>query len=239
MNNYHYPRLTKVNKYLLIFSAGLFLLSSILKAIGAISLPGILGLSGAGLMSGMIWQLVTFPFMEGQLFGLLFNALLIWFIGSELEELWGGKVYLRFLTLVTVASGLFYALLMIIFFNGTSIFFKPLYGLTGINFSLLIAYAYLYPDRPLSMMMIFPMRAKTFCWILVGIEAYMAIFSSASNSWAHLMAMGIGYFVIKFQNQFLISKFLHFEFTGSKKRKNHLYVVPDKKDESNQPKYWQ
>ncbi len=239
MNSYHYPRLTLVNKYLLIVSGGLFLVSSIFKAIGAISLPSLLGLSGSGLMSGMIWQLVTFPFMESQLFGFLFNALVIWFLGSELEELWGRKIYLRFLTLVSVTSGLFYAFLVITFFNGTSIFFRPLFGLSGINFSLLMSYAFLYPDRPLSMMMIFPMRAKTFCWILVGIEAYMAIFSSASNSWAHLFSMAIGYLVIRFQHQFLISKFLHFEFHSGRKKKNHLYVVPDKKDESNQPKYWQ
>jgi membrane associated rhomboid family serine protease len=175
--------------------------------------------------------------METQLLGFIFNSLLIWFVGSELEQLWGSKLYWRFLLFVTIPVGLIYCAIGLIFFYGTSVFFNPLFGLTGINFAILIAYAMLYPDRQLSLMMIFPMRARTFCWILVGIEAYMAIFSSYLPSWGHLLAMGMSYLIVRFQTVPIFSKILNFTWKGKKSSKKHLYVVKD--DDSNFPKYWQ
>lgn len=236
------PRLSQTNKIILATSGVCFLIFSILKAIGAFSLVGLLGLSGKGLMSGMIFQLLTYPFVETQLMGFIFNSLLIWFIGSELESLWGSRLYSRFLGLTVVSVGLVYALVNILFFYGTQIFGSPLHGLSGINFALLIAYATLYPDRQLSLMLIFPMRARTFCWILVAIEAYMAIFSSMSTSWAHLMAMGISYLLINYQHLPFLKKLLNFTWSNKsaskKSAKKHLYVIKDD-DNQNPPKYWQ
>jgi membrane associated rhomboid family serine protease len=229
--------LSKINKIILIAAGTCFLLSSILKAIGAFSLVAVLGLSGEGLFSGMVWQLLTYPLVETQLMGFLFNSLLVWFIGSELEELWGSRVYTRFLLLTVLGVGLIYCTVGLLFFFGTALYFTPLSGLSGINFALLVAYALLYPDRSLSMMMIFPMRARTFCWILAGIEAYFAIFSSHLSAWAHLLAMAISYLVIHFQSKPWLSKIFNQAWTTKKNQKKHLYVVKD--DDKNPPKYWQ
>lgn len=234
------PQLSRLNKFILITTGVCFLATSILKAIGAFSLVGILGLSASGLFSGMVFQLLTYPFVETQLMGVLFNSLVIWFIGSELERQWGQKIYLRFLLLVVLGVGLIFSLINLVFFFGTPIYFSPLHGLSGINFSLLIAYSILYPDRQMAFMMIFPMKARTFCWILAGIEAYMAVFTSFRTSWAHLLAMGIGFVIIHFQSNALIKKALH---TSWKRRpkssggKKHLYVVKD--EDQKPPKYWQ
>lgn len=231
------PPLTKVNKVILIATGVCFLIASILKAIGAFSLVGILGLSGNGLFSGLVYQFITYPFVEVNFMSFLFNSLVVWFIGSELEAQWGNKVYLRFLLLTVVGVGLIYSLVSILFFFGTPVYFSSLHGLTGINFALLVAYAMLYPDRQMALMMIFPMKARTFCLILAGIEAYMAFFSSQSSSWAHLLAMGISYLVIHFQSRPLVRKVLHASWETKSKRKNHLYVVKD--EEQKPPKYWQ
>jgi membrane associated rhomboid family serine protease len=233
------PRLTRTNKIILIGTGVCFLLGAILKAIGAFSLASVLGLSGGGLLSGMVWQLLSYPLMETQLMSLLFNALLIWFIGSELESLLGRRVYLRFLIINTLGVGLIYCAIGVLFFFGTIVYLTPIHGLTGLNFALLIAYAMLYPDRQLSMMMIFPMRARTFCWILVGIQAYMAIFSSYITAWAHLLAMGISYLIIRFQSIPLIKNALNYAWAPKKSAKKHLYVVKDKDEEQKPPKYWQ
>lgn len=230
------PQITKINKVILISALVCFLLSAILRAIGAFSLVGILGLSGSGLMNGLIYQIFTWPLVETQLLSFLFNSLLIWFIGSELEGQWGSKIYLRFLLLTVACVSLIFTGVNFLFFFGTPIFFTSLHGLSGINFALLIAYAVLYPDRRLSMMLIFPMRARTFCWILVGIEAYMAIFSSVTTSWAHLLAMGISYLIIRFQSRPLVHKALNASWPRKKSPRKHLYVVKD--EEKKPPKYW-
>jgi membrane associated rhomboid family serine protease len=236
-HEFHAPPLTKINKTILVVAGICFLATSILKAIGAFSLVNIIGLSANGLFHGFIYQLITYPFVETQLMSFIFNSLIVWFIGSELETQWGQKLYLRFLLITVVLVGLIYSLANLIFLYGTPIYFSALHGLSGINFALLMAYALLYPDRRMALMMIFPMRARTFCWILAGIEAYMAIFSSFSTSWAHLLAMGIAYLIILFQNRPFMSKVLNSSWKSRGKGKKHLYVVKD--DDQNPPKYWQ
>jgi membrane associated rhomboid family serine protease len=231
------PPLSKTNKMILIATGVLFLASAISKAIGAFSLVSILGLSGSGLFHGLVYQLLTYPLIETQFMGFLFNGLLIWFVGSELEAQWGSKVYLRFLLIIVLGVGLLYTLISFAFFFGTSLYTAPLHGLSGINFALLVAYSVLNPDRQMSLMMIFPMKSRTFCWILVGIEAYMAVFSSLTTSWAHLMAMGLGFLIIRFQSKSFVRIVLHTSWPQKKQSKKHLYVVKD--DDQKPPKYWQ
>ena len=230
------PQLTYVNKIILIATGVCFLAHSILNAIGAFSLVQILGLSSSGIFGGLIYQLVTYPFIETKLMSAIFNGLLIWFIGSELEGLWGKKIYGRFLLINVLGVGMIYALVNLLLLKGTLAYSAPIHGLSGLSFSLLTAYAMLYPDRQLAFMMIFPMRARTFCLILAGIEAYMAVFTSISTSWAHLLAMGISYLIIHFQTRPLIKKVLNASFHAKKQSKNHLYVVKD--DDQNPPKFW-
>lgn len=239
MNQYQFsaPPLTKINKILLISAGACFLLFSILKAVGALNLVSVLGLSASGLMSGLIYQLVTYPLIETGLMGFLFNSLIVWFIGSELESQWGSKVYVRFLLINVLGVGLIYSLVNFAFFYGTFAYTTPIHGLSGINFAMLASYAILYPDRQMSLMMIFPMKARTFCWILAAIEAYMALFSNLTASWAHLLAMGISYLIIKFQARPLVRKVLHTELQSKKRGKGHLYVVKD--EDQKPPKFWQ
>jgi membrane associated rhomboid family serine protease len=234
------PTLTRVNKIILIGAGVCFLLAAILRSIGAFSLPSFLGLSGAGFFQGLIFQLITYPIVEVHLMSFIFSSLIIWFIGSELESNWGSAVYARFLGITVISVGIIYALTNLIFLFGTRYYSIPLHGLSGITFALLIAYAMIYPHRQLSFMMLFPMSARTFCWILAGIDAYMAIFSQITSAWAHLLAMGISFLIIRFQTHPLLKKLLHLSFSrpGKKKsKKGHLYVVKD--DDDTPPKYWQ
>jgi membrane associated rhomboid family serine protease len=231
------PPITKINKVILIASGACFILFSILKAVGAFNLVGLLGLSASGLMGGFVFQLITYPFIEINLMGFIFNALVVWFIGSELERQWGAKIYVRFLLINVLGVGIIYSLVNLLFL-GSAAAATPLHGLTGINFAMLIAYSLLYPDRQMSLMMIFPMRARTFCWILAGIEAYMAIFSNLTTAWAHLLAMGISYLIIRFQTTPLVRKALNATFETKKRTKSHLYVVKED-DEQKPPKFWQ
>ena len=238
MNQHQFsaPPLTKINKIILIAAGTCFLLFSILKAVGAYNLVGLLGLSATGLANGFIFQLITYPLIEVNLMGFIFNSLVIWFIGSELEKQWGSKIYVRFLLINIIGVGIIYSLVNVLFF-GTNTGAIPLHGLTGINFAMLIAYALLYPDRQMSLMMIFPMRARTFCWILSGIEAYMALFSNLASAWAHLLAMVISYLIIRFQTKPLVRMALNASFETKKRSKSHLYVVKD--EDQKPPKFWQ
>lgn len=238
MNQFVAPKLTRINKIILIISIGLFLIGAISNAVGAFKLAWILGLSGSGISKGFVFQLFTYPFVETSFMGILFNSLIVWFIGSELEKQWGERIYLRFLLLLVLGVGIIYSAATILFLNGTNFYTSPLYGLSGINLAYLVAYATLFPDRQMAFMMLFPMKAKTFCWILVAIEAYTALVSSANTAWAHLLAMGIGFLVIRYQNKPLLRNFFQKSWKAPKPKKGkHLHIVKD--DEKGPPKYWQ
>jgi membrane associated rhomboid family serine protease len=237
MNQMYTPPMTKINKIIIWTTGACFLVATILKAIGAFSLVQFLGLSANGLFHGLIYQLFTYPFVETEILQVVFNCLVVWLIGGEMEMKWGQKVYIRFLLLTVLGVGLVYSLVNLLFFFGTPNYFASLHGLSGINFALLIAYAMLYPDRPMAFMMVFPMKAKTFCWILAGMEAYFAVMPGFRNSWAHLLAMGFSFLIIHFQSNPLIKKALHTSWKPRSSGKKHLYVVKD--DDQKPPKYWQ
>jgi membrane associated rhomboid family serine protease len=62
-------------------------------------------LAPASVFRGAVWQPFTYVFVETSPLGLVFGALTLVSIGSELEKKWGSRLFLRFLVGVTVASG--------------------------------------------------------------------------------------------------------------------------------------
>ena len=239
----HVPTLTKANKGIIGTYIGLFILSSILGSSGKGSLIPILGLSSSGIQSGLIFQYLTFPFVDAGFTAVLFNALLIWFIGSELEVKWGTKFYLKYILASVLAAGIFYT----VAFGFLASASLPIYGMTGTNLALILAYAIIYSERTMVFMFIFPMKAKYFCMILGAIELFMGFFSSYSHAaWSHLAAMAGAFMYLKFKS--LQAKGVTL---GSIKAERHrqkmkgkLSLVkdeekkPDKPDPDN-PKYWQ
>ncbi len=190
------PPLSKTNKFLLIIMASCFLLNAILSQFAGLSLIPILGVSPAGVESGMIWQFVTYSLLPQGLFGLLFNCMLIWFLGGELETIWGQKFYLKYIGVGVISAAVFYLLLS--YFVLASPAVAPLFGPTGICFVLLLAYALIYPDREFLLMFVFPVKAKYFCLILAGIQIYMSIFSSSAlSSGSYLLSVVVAFLYLR------------------------------------------
>ncbi len=238
------PPLTRINKYILIAYVGLFLLNSILSATAGINLIGVLGLSLNGIKSGLIFQLITFPFIDAHLMNVVFNGLILWFIGSELESNWGERFYLKFLAIVALAPGLLFILLSL-FFN-ESLMIMPLFGLNGLNLGCLVAYGLIYSERTMLFMLIFPMKAKYFTLLLAAVELFMAFSSTASSGvWMHVVSMGIAFVYLKLKsaNARGISLSGIFKEQSKKRRKTKLTLVkPEEesdKPDPKKPKYWQ
>jgi len=231
------PKLTQTNKIVLILAVVGFVLQALFTAVGAFSLSRFLGLSSSGLSQGLVYQIITYPFVDSQFMGVLFNGLVLWFIGSDLEASWGEKVYRRFLLINVIVVGLIYALISFMFFFGTPVHYAPLVGLTGLNYALLMSYALIYPEREMLLMMIFPVKAKYFCMILAAIEFYFALSSNGISSWAHILAMGVAFILVKYQTQPMVRKLINPSSSPRvKKSKAKLSIV---KDDQKPPKYWQ
>ena len=235
------PTLSKVNKYLLITMGVLFLLSSIMKASGGVGLVTHLGLSPAMFFSGHIYEIVTYPLIAGGIFDILFNGLLLWFIGSELESQWGTVRYCSFLVSSTLGAGLIYLLVGTVFLSDSGLYGYPLYGMHGAGAALCLAYAVLYPDRIFTFMLIFPMRAKYFCMILVGMLLFNGFFTPGKVlAWGHLGAMAFGYGWMHLISSPKWKSFAAKQEKNMKMRsksKANLRIVKD--DDEKPPKYWQ
>ena len=226
------PPLTKVNKIIIIVITSIFIIQSFLINVFHYPVIKYLALSLDGFSSGLIYQIFTYPLVSHGIFGVIFNALLIWFIGGNLEVRWGEKRYILFLLTAIVCGG------------GVFLFFSTifpstvLFGLSGFTMALLIAYGLLYPEQYFAFMLIFPVKAKYFVLLLIGIELYMGGFSgSPAQPLAHLSSM-LGAWLF----MFIVLKERAFPWqvnlpknpmNREKKKKNHLKIVEDDK-----PKYW-
>jgi len=211
------PPFRGVTRVLVIVAGVGLLLQSIFGEGGA---EAILGLSANGFRDHP-YQLITYPWISYGLFDTLFNALILWFIGTELETSWGRKKYIIVTAITLLAGGGIY--LVAANTLGTP---YSLRGLVGLANAWLIIYAIRFPDQVFSFMLLFPMKAKYFCWLLIGVQIYLGVFTpGAIQVWGHLAATAAG----------VAAAFWPYNFKGMRRRKNHLHLVGEERP----PKYWQ
>ncbi len=227
----HVPPLTNTNKILICLTAVLFLSSAVLETYLNINLIELLGLSLKGVISGKIFQIFTFPFLQHGLLSVVFNGLIVWFIGSDLELHWGQSFYRKFICLNVLTVAIVY-LLLSYFFWGTSSE-VPLLGFEGICYAILIGYALVFPERHLTFMFLFPMKALYFCLLLIAMEFYGTLMSPYSaSSWVHLFAIGFSFLYLKFLSaQANGTNF----FKKAKSKRPNLKII---KRDDDEPKYW-
>lgn len=241
MNQMRLPVLGRINKIIIIVSAVLFIVNAILVQSSGVSLLSTLGLSISKFSTGYIHQILTYPLINRGLMSIIFNGLLLWFIGSELEHIWGVRRYISFLLTSTIGGALIFLTISFFSFVGLPLSQVPLIGLSGICSALAIAYGILFPDRQFTFMFIIPIKAKYFSWLIVVIELYMGFFSPAKIlAWGHLGTIASGFiFMWYVANKALLKqKRENVRRKTNVKRGSHLSIVQDDDDE-NPPKYWQ
>jgi membrane associated rhomboid family serine protease len=182
-------RLTQSVKFLLIASFACFLIQQTGDQFLGTHLFRILALIPADWAEKFyIWQIFTYAFVHSGVGHLFFNLLMIAFIGSELESLWGSKRFLQYYFACSIGSGLIYLLIQLVFLKGGGIY-NPMVGASGAIYGLLLAFGILFGDRVLLFMMLFPMKAKHFIWVLVAFELLTTVYASG-GSWAGLAQLG-------------------------------------------------
>ena len=91
------------------------------------------------------------------------------FIGWELESVWGTPRFLRFYFFCSVSAGMLYLFLASSSCTGSGLD-TPMIGASGAIYGLLVAYGLIFGERVMLFMMLFPMKAKHFVWVLGLIE---------------------------------------------------------------------
>jgi membrane associated rhomboid family serine protease len=228
-------RITQTQKWLLGIYIGIFLLQNL----GLKSLFYYFALTPDQFFHGCLWQLLTYNFIHADPMHLVLNLIVLVFVGSDIEGVWGRKKTLFYYFYCSVMAGLVY-LLIPIFAPEYAHF--PLVGASGGIYGLLLAYGILWPDREMLFMMLFPMNAKVFTLLIAGVEFLQILSSTGSGKLgavAHLSGMGAGYVYL-----YLQAKGFQFRKStqGKSSRKgSHLRLVKTNRNEDDDapgPKTW-
>jgi membrane associated rhomboid family serine protease len=188
-------RLTPVVKILLTSCFVAFLVQQTGDQFFGTQILSFLGLVPAGILQhGRVWQLFTYAFIHADVMHLFFNLMMIAFIGAELEIAWGRARFLRYYFFCSISAALIYLILQGAVLGGQGLN-TPMVGASGAIYGLLMAYGLIFGERVLLFMMLFPMKAKHFIWILALIELMTTVFSSGSSvaGIAHLGGMLAGF----------------------------------------------
>jgi membrane associated rhomboid family serine protease len=193
-----------------------------------------------------IWQPFSYMFLHhpGNPMHVLFNMLILWMIGSELEQYWGRRFFLSYYLVSGVGAGLIYSFVALIYHlaidSNSTVMLQNVIGASGGVFGLILAYGIVFSERPMLFMFIFPMKAKHFAMVLAGIEVLNLLsagFRSEVANLAHLGGLIAGFLYLWGYTRY--QKGNSNKSGGGKKRGRNLRLVVNNEDpSSSEPRYW-
>ena len=196
-----FPPLTRMVKTLVIITSGVFALTYVLGSLPSDTLQYYCWLVPVNYLSlrpafvlhrFFIWEPFTYLFLHGGWFHIIFNLYALWMFGSDLERTWGANKFARYYFLTGVGAGV----LDVLFRPSSS---TPVIGCSGAVYGILLAYGVLFPERPVYLWMIIPIKAKWFVIFMGGIEFLSELSGSAPgvSHLAHLGGMLIGFLYLR------------------------------------------
>ncbi|MFU8813466.1 MAG: rhomboid family intramembrane serine protease [Balneolaceae bacterium] len=141
------------------------------------------------------WRFITYLFLHGGGFHLIFNMLWLWWMGRMVEEQIGPRSF----SVLFFGAGIGGALLQI---GLAAVFGSPMViGASGAVLGVMVAFAYLFPTAPIMLLFLPPIEARFF---VAGWVALDVLFLGAGDNVARLVHLGgaaSGYLIIKMHVQ--------------------------------------
>ena len=144
-------------------------------------------------------------FLHGSFMHIFFNMFTLWMFGCEVERGMGSQNFLRFYFLTGLGAAFFH----MIFNWGSSI---PVIGASGAVYGVLVAFAVMYPNRVITLLLFFVLpisiKAKYLVAIFVSISLIAGIqgqLFGATTGVAHLAHLGgaiVGFILLR-HNEFI------------------------------------
>ena len=157
-----------------------------------------------------VWQLVTYIFLHGGLFHLLFNLFALWIFGCEIERHMGSGRFIQYFFITAIGAGICTVILM---YNQRVL----VMGASGGIYGLLLAYAWFFPERQIYVWFMFPMKAKYFVLLFGAIEFWSSLRGTGSGI-AHFAHLGGILFGLLYFNYYRIWRWFRLMYLKSKYR---------------------
>ncbi len=176
--------LTPWVKRLIVLNGAVFLLTSLVPAL----VPYLAFVPAATLRQP--WTLVTYMFVHGGFWHIFFNMIGLFFFGPPLESRWGSNEFLKYYTICGLGGAAF------------SFVFAPhaaVIGASAAIFGVMLAFAMNWPDAPIYIWGILPIKAKWLVAILVGMQFFSVISGQGGGIayFAHLGGFVVGFLYLK------------------------------------------
>ena len=159
------PPFTKAVKWLILVNAAMYLLITLMNAFAPLAGDvtfRLLALIPLMVLHGFVFQLVTYSFLHAGFFHILFNMLMLWMFGAQLEVDCGFRRFLEFYFFCVIGAALTTIAVSYTGIGGISPI-TPTVGASGGVLGLLMAFGLLYGDQEI---MLFPIpisiKAKYF-----------------------------------------------------------------------------
>ena len=156
-----------------------------------------------------LWQPITYMFLHGGIFHLLFNMLALWMFGVELERMWGSRFFTKYYFVCGAGAAL---TTMVLAFTplpfADEVYSALTIGASGAVYGILLAYALYFPNRPIYMYLVFPIPAKYFVMIM-GAISLLSSMGGPGGGVAHTTHLGgliAGYLYLKGGRLHLLSE---------------------------------
>ncbi len=136
----------------------------------------------------MVWQLATYMFLHGGIFHVLFNMLMLYMFGSDLERLWGTRRFARYYFVTGIGAGVCSWAVGI---NSPAVTI----GASGAIYGILLAYGLAFPDRTVYVFLLFPVRVRWMV-LIMGAAAFLSSIGGSGDGIAHVAHLGgmlVGY----------------------------------------------
>src|SRR5579864_5374348 len=182
-------------KWLLVSNTAIFILTSLMPNAAYQTVKTLFAITPeAVLRNFFIWQPVTYLFLHGGIWHLIFNMLSLWMFGMQLENDWGTRQFLKYYFICGIGAGI--CIVAVNALVGDR--YTPTLGASGAIMGVLLAFGVMYPNQRVLMNFLFPIKAKYLVMIYAAVELWSTFGPNTGiSSIAHLGGMVVGYVYLK------------------------------------------
>lgn len=160
-----------------------------------------LSLSLDTVMSGQVWRLLTYAFCHSttQFLHIVFNMMVLFFFGRELERKYGSREFLAFYLIAAVVAALSFLLV-----DALSGDIRSAVGASGATMALLVLFACNYPRQEILLWFVVKMQVRWLVVFLLVMDLLPALAALGGKDFrtgiahaAHIGGMAFGYLYFK------------------------------------------
>jgi membrane associated rhomboid family serine protease len=123
-------------------------------------------------LSGQVWRILTYGFCHDRqaAITLVFNMVMLWFIGGRLERMYGSREFMLYYLAATIFAGLLF-----VGIGATTPLPFPLAGANPAVMAIFALYAFHFPREEILFFFLIPVQIFVLLMIYVGLDIYSVL----------------------------------------------------------------